>query len=145
MSDPFCFEAFASLVEGHLLTGSQEQELLDAVEFPANARWLELMYRCKCKKVLTALIPASFVSGPVPLLQDVQHTWRMSIVRSLSSMPQYGQEDAAEVNLGELEQTPLKDITDSNGQTAAFPRAEDGATTARKARSLLCMTHQPAA
>ena len=48
-SDPFCHEAFSLLVEGHLLTAEQEQQLLSSITFPENARWLELVYRCQCK------------------------------------------------------------------------------------------------
>lgn len=55
--DPFCQEAFAALVDNHMLTSDEEFALLDSLPFTSEDRWMVLLYRAKCKKVrqLTAL------------------------------------------------------------------------------------------
>jgi len=50
-ADPFCRQAFAALVDNHMLTNAEELELLDGLPFRAEDRWLALLYRAKCKKV----------------------------------------------------------------------------------------------
>lgn len=50
VADPFCHEAFATLVDGHMLTSAEESALVASIVFPPGARWLELMYRMRCKK-----------------------------------------------------------------------------------------------
>eukprot|EP00873_Tetraselmis_striata_P027901 jgi/Tetstr1/448165/TSEL_035456.t1 len=50
VADPFCHEAFATLVDGHMLTSAEESALVASIVFPPGARWLELMYRVRCKK-----------------------------------------------------------------------------------------------
>jgi hypothetical protein len=50
-ADPFCQEAFAALIDNHMLTNSEELSLLDSLPFRPQDRWLALLYRAKCKKV----------------------------------------------------------------------------------------------
>eukprot|EP00191_Tetraselmis_sp_GSL018_P013716 CAMPEP_0177591846 /NCGR_PEP_ID=MMETSP0419_2-20121207/8229_1 /TAXON_ID=582737 /ORGANISM="Tetraselmis sp., Strain GSL018" /LENGTH=478 /DNA_ID=CAMNT_0019082643 /DNA_START=732 /DNA_END=2168 /DNA_ORIENTATION=+ len=50
IADPNCYEAFAALVDNHLLTSAEERELVSSLKFPEGSRWVELLYRCKCKK-----------------------------------------------------------------------------------------------
>lgn len=52
--DPLCQEAFAALVDNHMLTNEQELALLDSLPFSTQDRWIALMYRAKCKKVREA-------------------------------------------------------------------------------------------
>ncbi|KAF6256091.1 hypothetical protein COO60DRAFT_1471149 [Scenedesmus sp. NREL 46B-D3] len=52
IADPFCQEAFAALVDNHMLTNSEELSLLDSLPFRPQDRWLALLYRAKCKKYL---------------------------------------------------------------------------------------------
>lgn len=49
-ADPFCQEAFAALVDNHMLTNNEELALLDSLPFSPQDRWLALLYRAKCKK-----------------------------------------------------------------------------------------------
>ena len=103
-SDPFCHEAFSLLVEGHLLTAEQEQQLLSSIAFPDSARWLELVYRCQCKSYgqetlmegyLTELEPSSSSSeapkqeppGPSPSAAAAAATGTPSPPSSSSSSP----------------------------------------------------------
>jgi hypothetical protein len=51
LADPFCHEAFAILIDGHMLTSRDEQILVSSIVFPPEDRWLELMYRVTSKKV----------------------------------------------------------------------------------------------
>eukprot|EP00879_Flechtneria_rotunda_P031998 GHRR01035141.1.p2 GENE.GHRR01035141.1~~GHRR01035141.1.p2 ORF type:complete len:160 (+),score=51.01 GHRR01035141.1:1167-1646(+) len=50
-ADPFCQEAFAALVDNHMLSNAQELELLDSLPLGPVDRWLALLYRARCKKV----------------------------------------------------------------------------------------------
>lgn len=50
--DPFCQEAFAALVDNHMLTNDEELTLLDSLPLSSEDRWITLLYRAKCKKVV---------------------------------------------------------------------------------------------
>ena len=49
--DPYCQEAFAALVHHHMLTNSEELSLVDSLQVAPGDAWLQLLYRCQCKKV----------------------------------------------------------------------------------------------
>ncbi|KAF8071217.1 APC6 [Scenedesmus sp. PABB004] len=51
-ADPFCQEAFAALVDNHMLTNAEELALLDSLPLRPEDRWLGLLYRAQCKKYL---------------------------------------------------------------------------------------------
>uniref|UniRef100_A0A383WBY8 Uncharacterized protein n=1 Tax=Tetradesmus obliquus TaxID=3088 RepID=A0A383WBY8_TETOB len=51
-ADPFCQEAFAALVDNHMLSNSEELALLGSLPFRPQDRWLALLYRAQCKKYL---------------------------------------------------------------------------------------------
>lgn len=44
---------FQVLVDKHMLTGQQEKDLVDSLQFKEEDRWLQLLYRCKCRSVDT--------------------------------------------------------------------------------------------
>ncbi|CAL8472035.1 g11577 [Coccomyxa elongata] len=48
--DPFCYEAFRALIEGHMLTSGEEASLRENLHYREEDRWLHLYYRAKCKK-----------------------------------------------------------------------------------------------
>ncbi|EIE23608.1 TPR-like protein [Coccomyxa subellipsoidea C-169] len=48
--DPFCYEAFRALAEGHMLTSEEEAALRESLHYREEDRWLHLFYRAKCKK-----------------------------------------------------------------------------------------------
>eukprot|EP00761_Pharyngomonas_kirbyi_P003873 gb/GECH01003877.1/.p1 GENE.gb/GECH01003877.1/~~gb/GECH01003877.1/.p1 ORF type:complete len:631 (+),score=131.29 gb/GECH01003877.1/:1-1893(+) len=45
--DPFCYEAFENLVENHLLSLEEEQEVLANVPFGEDLEWLRLLYAAR--------------------------------------------------------------------------------------------------
>ncbi|KAK9905515.1 hypothetical protein WJX75_001308 [Coccomyxa subellipsoidea] len=47
--DPFCYEAFRALAEGHMLTSEEEAALRETLHYREEDRWLHLFYRAKCK------------------------------------------------------------------------------------------------
>ncbi|EFJ41124.1 hypothetical protein VOLCADRAFT_68591 [Volvox carteri f. nagariensis] len=51
--DPYCYDAFAALLEGHLLSNEAEVVLVDRLRgaLAEGDRWLGLLMRAKCKKV----------------------------------------------------------------------------------------------
>ncbi|KXZ51181.1 hypothetical protein GPECTOR_13g668 [Gonium pectorale] len=50
--DPYCYDAFAALVDGHLLTNEEEVALVEGLRgrLAEGDRWLELLMRVRCKK-----------------------------------------------------------------------------------------------
>mmetsp|Transcript_17222 Transcript_17222/g.28307 ORF Transcript_17222/g.28307 Transcript_17222/m.28307 type:complete len:551 (+) Transcript_17222:192-1844(+) len=52
--DPFCFEAFERLIDSHMLTISEERELVSSLKITADDHWLKDLYLCKLKKYDTA-------------------------------------------------------------------------------------------
>lgn len=51
IADPFCEEAFSALIGNHMLTNSEELQLVDSLQLSPADRWLKVLYRSKCKKV----------------------------------------------------------------------------------------------
>ncbi|KAK9790319.1 hypothetical protein WJX73_003955 [Symbiochloris irregularis] len=49
-ADPFCYEALQMLMDNHMLTQSDEEELLQQLPFRADDTWLRLLYTAKRKK-----------------------------------------------------------------------------------------------
>jgi hypothetical protein len=50
-ADPYCQEALAALLHHHMLTNSEELALVDSLRLAPGDEWLQLLYRCQCKKV----------------------------------------------------------------------------------------------
>ncbi|GLC37175.1 hypothetical protein PLESTB_000988000 [Pleodorina starrii] len=50
--DPYCYDAFAALIDGHLLSNEAEVALVERLgaELAEGDRWLGLLLRAKCKK-----------------------------------------------------------------------------------------------
>lgn len=49
-ADPFCFEAFEALVQGHMLNSAEEAELLASLGLEGDDGWLACLYAAKAKK-----------------------------------------------------------------------------------------------
>jgi hypothetical protein len=50
-ADPYCQEALGALLHHHMLTNGEELALVDSLRLAPGDEWLQLLYRCQCKKV----------------------------------------------------------------------------------------------
>ena len=50
-TDPFCYEAFHSLMSRNMLSQKDEQKLLSSLPSDCQAAWIKTLYTCLCSKV----------------------------------------------------------------------------------------------
>lgn len=50
-ADPFCYEAFHSLLSRNMLPHKEEQKLTQSLSCEPRAGWIKALYDCLCSKV----------------------------------------------------------------------------------------------